>query len=260
MAPGRAGQEVKSRCRSLAALLAVVLASGCTATTGGKAGPAPTLAPHSLTGPTIQQAMLDGTTLAKLLNQPFQTAPKFPTFGGTEKLGSAWESGMPADCLGVVHMMQQGPYRSAPIKNIAREMWAHNGDSVKVDDVNEGIVALPTAADANALFAKFSAQWKNCDGTTLTMPPSGVYDQDAITDVRIMDSVVAATVSMGSGPHSILTSIPEARALGVRGNCLVEVMVSFVPTTYPSDQGTGDINTSAIDIAHAVIDKISALS
>ncbi|POX84454.1 hypothetical protein C3469_22940 [Mycobacterium kansasii] len=50
------------------------LSSGCTATTGGNAGPAPNIAPHALTGPVIKHAMIDGTALAMLLNQPFQTA------------------------------------------------------------------------------------------------------------------------------------------------------------------------------------------
>ncbi|OBH78442.1 hypothetical protein A5682_19715 [Mycobacterium mantenii] len=181
-----------SRWCSLVAL--VVLASGCTATTGGKAGPAPSSVPHALTGPIIKRALIDGAT------------------------------------------------------------------SVKVDNVDEGIVALRSAADANALFATFASQWRHCDGTTVTTPPVDVYGQNAISDVRVTDSVVAATVSMGSGPHSMLTTIPEARALGVRGNCLVEVMVSFVPTSYPGDEGTGDINTSAIDIAHAVLDKLSTLT
>ncbi|OBH57556.1 hypothetical protein A5687_24300 [Mycobacterium mantenii] len=247
-----------SRWCSLVAL--VVLASGCTATTGGKAGPAPSSVPHALTGPIIKRALIDGAGLAKMLNQPFQTAPKFSEFGGSDKLGSAWENAQSADCLGVVHMMQRGPYRSAPIQNTVSEMWDHNGTSVKVDNVDEGIVALRSAADANALFATFASQWRHCDGTTVTTPPVDVYGQNAISDVRVTDSVVAATVSMGSGPHSMLTTIPEARALGVRGNCLVEVMVSFVPTSYPGDEGTGDINTSAIDIAHAVLDKLSTLT
>jgi hypothetical protein len=37
---------------------------------------------------------------------------------------------------------------------------------------------------------------------------------------------------------------------------LVEVEVTFFGITYPSDQGSADINTSAIDIAHAVMEKI----
>ncbi len=241
-------------------LLAVLLATGCTATIGGKAGPAPTVAPRPLTGSTIKQVLLDSAALSKLLNQPFQAVPSFPpVFGGSENLGDSYGSASPADCVGVVYMMQKSAYQSADVRDIARESWRHDGSSVKVNDVDEGVVSLPTAADANALFARFSAQWKECDGKTLTVP-SDTFVQDAITDVRVMDSVVAATVSLGPGAHSILASVPEARAIGVRGNCLVEVEVTFFGITYPSDQGSGDINTSAIDIAHAMMDKVSALS
>jgi len=57
--------------------------------------------------------------------------------------------------------------------------------------------------------------------------------------------------------HSILASVPLARALGVRGNCLVEVAVHFFGNSYPSDQGSGEINTSAVDIAHAMMDRLA---
>jgi hypothetical protein len=121
---------------------------------------------------------------------------------------------------------QKSAYQSADVKNIAGELGRHDGPSVKADDVDESVVSLPSAADADALFAKSSAQWTACDGKTLTVL-SGTFVQNAITDVRVADSVVAATVSLGPGVHSILASIPEARAIGVRGNCLVEVEVSF---------------------------------
>jgi hypothetical protein len=59
---------------------------------------------------------------------------------------------------------------------------------------------------------------------------------------------------------SILNSVPEARAIGVKGNCLVEVEVSFIPVSYPGDEGSADINTSAIDIACAIMDRLGAPS
>lgn len=124
---------------------------------------------------------------------------------------------------------------------------------------DEGVVALPSAAAADDLFARFSAQWKECDGTTLTVPASA-FGQRSITDVRVADSVVAATVSLRRGTHSILASVPQARAVGVRGNCVVEVAVTFFGITHPSDQGSADISTSAVDIAHAMMDRISELS
>ena len=46
----------------------------------------------------------------------------------------------------------------------------------------------------------------------------------------------------------------------MRGNCLVEVEVDFFNTSNASQQGTADINTTPVDIAHAMMDKISALS
>ena len=188
---------------------------------------------------------------------PGRTA--FLVFGGSENLGDSYGAASPPDCVGVVYMTQKSAYQSADVKNIAGELWRHHGRSVKVDEVDESVVSLATTADADALFAKFAVQWTACDGKTLTVP-SGTFVQNAITDVSVADSVVVATVSLGPGAHSILASIPEARAVGVRGNCLVEVEVTFFAVTYPSDQGSADINTSAIDIAHAMIDKIGALS
>lgn len=202
--------------------------------------------------------MFDGTALARLLGQPFQPYPHYSEFGGLDTLGSNWDNGRPADCIGVVHLMQRVTYASAPILETAAETWVHKGDSVKVDSVEQGIVELRTVADANALFAKFTAQWQRCDGTTLMVEPIDIWGADAISDVRVSDSVVAATVSMGSGPHGGLNAIPEARALGVKGPYLVEVTVEFIPIYTPADQGNADINTTAIDLTHALMDKLNA--
>lgn len=245
---------MKSSWRSLAALIAVLLASGCTETTAGTAS----LAQNAGRVPAIKRALFDGAALARLLNQPFQPYPHYSEFGGIDKLGTNWDNGRPADCIGVVHLMQRATYGSAPLQDTAAEMWVHKGDSVKIDSVQEGIVALRTAADAGALFAKFAAQWQKCDGTTLSVEPIDVWGSDAISDVRVLDSVVAATVSMGSGPHSVLNAIPTARALGVKGPYLVEVTVEFMPIYGPGDAGNGDINTTAIDLTHALMDKLSA--
>lgn len=245
---------MKSSWRSLAVLIAVLLASGCTETTSGTA----TLAPIAGHVPAIKRALFDGTALARLLGQPFQPYPHYSEFGGLDKLGSNWDNGQPADCIGVVHLMQRVTYGSAPIQETAGEMWVHKGDSVKVDSVQQGIVALRTEADANALFAEFTAQWQKCNGTTLMVEPIDVWGSDAISDVRVADSVVAATVSMGSGPQGGLNAIPTARALGVKGPYLVEVTVEFIPIYTAADEGNADIKTTAIGLTHALMDKLSA--
>lgn len=238
----------------MAVSIAVLLASGCTETTAGTAG----LAPDAGRVPVMKRVLFDGTALARLLGQPFQPYPPYSDFGGLDKLGFNWDNGQPADCIGVVHLMQRVTYASAPIQETAREMWVHKGDSEKVDSVQQGIVASRTDADANALFAKFTAQWRRCDGTTLLVEPIGAWGSDAISDVRVANSVVAATVSMGCGPHGGLNAIPTARALGVKGPYLVEVTVQFSPIYTSADQGNADIDTTAIDLTHALMDKLSA--
>lgn len=259
-AAGDKGKKVTNRWRWVVPLFAVFLAAGCTTTTTGKAGLAPNAVPRPLMGSLIQRVPLDGAALSTLLNQPFQALPPFPpVFGGSDSLGDSDVSARPADCVGVGYLTQRNVYRSVEVKSVARVSWRHDGSSVKVDDVDEGVVALPSAAAADDLFARFSAQWKECDGTTLTVPASA-FGQRSITDVRVADSVVAATVSLRRGTHSILASVPQARAVGVRGNCVVEVAVTFFGITHPSDQGSADISTSAVDIAHAMMDRISELS
>jgi hypothetical protein len=247
----------------LAALLAVVLlVAGCSGVVGGTARPAANLKARPLNGPTIKQVLLGDSALSRILNQSFRIDPRFPPrFGGPETLqddGSA----SPVDCLGVASMLQQGVYQSGKVTHVAVETWRQAAMSMEVTNIKEGVVSLPTAADAQALFAEFSRQWRKCEGMTASLPESVFRLKAKTTNVQITDSVVAATVSIGWGSPSSddEASIPSGRAVGVRGNCLVEVEVDFFNTSNASQHGTGDINTIPTDIAHAMMDKISALS
>ena len=258
------GEEVfrtRSRWCFAAPLAVVLLVAGCSGVVNGAARPAPNLTARSLTGPTIKQVLLGDSALSRILNQSFRIDPRFPPrFGGPETLqddGSA----SPVDCLGVASMLQQVVYRSGKVTHVAVETWRQAAMSMEVTNVKEGVVSLPTPADADALFAEFSRQWRKCDGTTALLPESVFRLKAKTTNVQIADSVVAATVSIGWGsPSSDEASIPSGRAVGVRGNCLVEVEVDFFNTSNASHQGTADINTGPADIAHAMMDKISALS
>lgn len=244
-------------CR-VAPLVAVVLVAGCTAATGGKAVPARNQLPHPVLGETVKQVLLDAGAVSKLLGRTFQVVSQFPpSFGGGEMLVDDYPLASPAECVGVVYMTHKAAYPSASVKNIARALWQQEGASATATDVAEGVVAFPTAADANALFAKFTDQWRRCDGTTLTVPSSS-FAQDGISDVRVTDSVVEASVSRDPGENSILQAVPEVRAVGVRGNCLVEVEVALVGSTDLTDQPSA--KADAVAVAHAMMDKVSALS
>jgi hypothetical protein len=246
--------------RAIAVLSVGLLAAGCTAAVDGKARPAPNLTMRPLTGQTVRQVPLDNTALSKLLRQPFRADPHFPQrFGGRDQLPDDAPASS-ADCLGVAMMLQRVVYQAAEVKHVAVESWLHAAKSVKVFSVREGVVSLPTATDAQALFAEFSQRWRQCDNTMLPLPGSTLRLTAKIADVRYADSVLAATLSMQlTLPGSNPAAVPEGRAVGVRGNCVVEVEVDFFNTLNPH-QGTGDINTTPADIAHAMMDKISALS
>jgi hypothetical protein len=247
--------------------LLVSLATGCATVVGGNARSAPRLAPRPLAGQAVKRVLLDAGALSRILSQPLAADPLFPPrFGGAETLHDDG-SRASTDCLGVAAMLQQSVYRSANVKDVAVESWSHPGMSAKVIAVKESVVALPTAADAGSAFAKFSAQWQKCDGTAVPLPGGVLMLTPQVADVRVTDSVVAATVSLEFGlPGSQSAAIPEARAIGVRGNCLVEVGVVFARSANRSSggprgpRGSGDIHTSAIDIAHAMMDNVSALS
>ncbi|QZA16180.1 sensor domain-containing protein [Mycobacterium malmoense] len=242
-------------------LAAVTLAAGCAVAVGGTARPTADSTPRPLTGQTIKRVLLGEGVLSRILKQSFEVDHRFPPrFGGPDQLQNDGPA-LPVDCLGVAEMLQQSVYQSANVSQVAVETWRHVARSVEVTGVREGVVSLPTAADAKALFAEFSRQWQKCDGTTLPLPGSVFRLEAKATNIQAAASVLGATVSMRftvSGSDS--PSIPAGRAIGVRDNCLVEVEVDFFNTSNPSPQRSGDINSSAIDIAHAMMDEVSALS
>jgi hypothetical protein len=246
--------------RAVALIGIGLLASGCTVVVGGKAQPAAGLTPRSLTGHTIKRVLLDDSALSRILNQPFKIDRRFPPrVGGTEVLQD-YGSSSPVDCLGVAVMLQQNVYQSTNVTHAAIETWWHAARSAEVTSVKEGVVSLPTAADANALFAKFSQQWQKCDGTTMPLSGNVFRLRAKTTNVQVATSVDAATVSMEFAlPSSDSASIPAGRAIGVRGNCLVEVEVDFFDASNRTYQESGRINSSAVDVAQAIMENISAL-
>ncbi|MGO9508612.1 MAG: sensor domain-containing protein [Mycobacterium sp.] len=249
-----------------ACLLVIALAiplAGCTRSIAGEVRPAANLKPRPLVGEPIKQVLLDDAGLSKILTQTFTTKSDLPPrFGGPEKLQVAYGMVTPVDCVGVTTLMEKSAYQSADVKNVARETWWNAAGPSRVISVTEGVVALPSVGEASALFDKFSQQWNNCNGTTVTIDAGAIAFSDSVSDVRVANAVLAATLAVdtrlagapSNGPR------PEARAIGFRANCLVEVDIAFFSTQLPEDQGSGDLNTSAIDIAHLMMDKVTQLT
>lgn len=248
-------------CAVAALVVVAALAVGCGGVVDGTAKPAPNLKPRPLTGTAVRQVPLDDVALSRMLAQPF-VARQPPAFGGPDELFESDSQVSPAGCLGATMMLQKSVYEPADVKDVAYESWWNNGDPAQVISVMEGVVTLPTAAQAAALFAKFSEQWQHCDGATATEQTGPISTTNVIGDIRVTNTVVAvtntATATLPNMPA--LQPTPQARAIGVRLNCIVEVEVVFFGDRRPSDPGSADLDTSGVDIAHAMMDNVSALS
>lgn len=246
--------------RAVVLLIFGLLAAGCTAVTGGRAEAPQGSAPRSLTGETVRQVLLGDATLSRVLQQPFVIDARIPPrFGGPEALDDLGPA-LSVSCLGVAEMLHQGVYEPGKVSDVAVETWRHAGPSAKLTGIKEGVVSLPAAADAQALFAKFTQQWEKCNGQTVRLPDSVFRLKANISDVRVAPSILSGTVAiaMDSNKPDQL-SIPAGRAIGVRGNCLVEVEVDFFNTSTGSLQASDAIDGTAVSIAQIMMDRVSEL-
>ncbi|SOX55056.1 sensor domain-containing protein [Mycobacterium ahvazicum] len=246
-------------------VIVAAVAGGCSAVVDGVARPAPNLKPRPLTGQAVKQALLDGPALSRMLDQPL-VAHDPADVGGPGKLYRVDRHVSPADCLGVTEMLQASVYDSASqpaqVTDVTSESWWNNGEPAQVITVIEGVVALGSVAQAQGLFRHFSQQWQQCGGVTASERNGPIATTNQIGTVSVTDSIVAVTNTATSVLPNMpaLRPTPQARAIGVRSNCLVEVQVVFFGERRSSDPGSGNIDTSGVDIAHAIMDKVSALS
>lgn len=227
------------------------LTAGCAHIIGGTGRPAPGLTPRPLVGEVVKQTMLSDAALSHIFDESFKVDHDFPpTFGGPETMYWGWPSARGSDCAGLDHILIGEVYTNARIVNVAHEGWWDAGayaQEARVINVDEGVVALPTAVTASALFTKFTSQWSHCAGASID---SGMGFHNDISDVHLADSVLEATVHQrGHG-----TTLRVARALGVRVNCIVEVAVVFF-LDQPPEPGK-----SASDVARRIMDNISERS
>jgi hypothetical protein len=238
-----------------------LLATACTVVTGGKAQAPPSVEPKPLIGEAITQVLVGDHTLSRILNQPFVIDSRLPPrFGGPEALQHVGSSS-PGGCLGVAEMLHQSVYGASNVNDVAVEAWRHAARPAQLTSIKEGVVSLGTAAEAHALFARFAQQWQSCDGHTVSLPDAVFRLKAEIANVQVAPSVLAGTVliAFDSG-HADPTAIPAGRAIGVRGNCLVEVEVDFFNASARALDGSSITNATAFDIAHLMMERVSALS
>ncbi|ULP49046.1 MULTISPECIES: sensor domain-containing protein [Mycolicibacter] len=241
------------------AVAVVLLASGCTTVVSGTVRPAPGLAPTPVTGMAVRQVLLDDSELSKLTGQPFRSDPSIPPrFGGLDELPDAWESADPQDCVGAAVGGQRSVYSAARVRDAAHEFWDSSSDDSPLTGVGEAVIALDSAADADALFEKFAQQWGSCDGVVVTRD-SGTDSEASgeITDVANQDAVMVATVRTSVDGEA---GLRVSRALAARVNCVVDVDVFWFVEDDDHSGAPPAGDSTAADLARAMLDKVRNLS
>lgn len=155
--------------RIVVALVALPLTAGCMVVVDGAAHPAPGPAPRLLTGQAVSHALLDDGELANLVGQYFKSKPESPPrFGGRDQLYDVHAA--PSGCAGVVFELQKSSYGAADVENVAQQTWWTAGiRGAKVISLVESVVAVPSAAAADTVFA-------GSGSVTLSLQPSAMCE------------------------------------------------------------------------------------
>ncbi|MDD4866838.1 MAG: sensor domain-containing protein [Mycobacterium sp.] len=228
------------------------LAAGCTAIAGGAARPAPGLVPRPLTGRMVAQALLDGAELGRAFGQEFKPDPDRPaSAGGRELLRGNAET--PRACGGLIDPLITDSYEGADVRDVASSSWEQSSPNPAAVVVDEAVVALPTEQAADATFTAAGQRWSGCSGAW-TMVGGDADFTSHVGAMQENNSVVSAPVDQIS---SYMT-LPEARAFGVRDNCIVEVNIVYF--SFGDRDGTARHVPSAADVAQLLMEKVSKLA
>ena len=224
------------------ALSIVLLLAGCAHTIDGTAGAAASALKILPTEAEITAAV--GNTLSTFGFQPF--------IGGAEILPNGYRSDAEASPIGCAAVTDTAPrivYESLPVVEAARQSYFNWDDGVDTSGADAAVVRLSTAAAAKDAFGSFTRQWQQCEGTTVVKHVQSTVIDAEITDVTVTRSVLSATVRTHQLPSAPATRYE--RAIGVRGNTVVEVSLAVTAT----GEKQPDPRTWAVRVAQLMSDK-----
>jgi hypothetical protein len=233
----------------LSALLLLGVATGCARVVDGASRPAPGLPPHPLLGAAMKSALLSETELGRVFKQSFVVDPEMPPVAGGADLLDA-NVYVPPRCGGVADMLIEDTYSGAHVRDVVRNNWMFSGSDPSVISAHEAVVGLPSIAAAATEFSSLAQRWQGCDGASTTIDGDTNFTF-RISHIQDANSVLAADVQHVSED----TALGGTRAVGVRANCIVEVDL-----IYFDRDGDGRNAPTAADVAHLIMDKVTANS
>jgi hypothetical protein len=246
------------RYRLALAVAGCLVLSSCTTVTDGTVQPAEGLALGPLDAAAIEKVLPNESQVADILGDRLPPDPDEPARSGglsdmPDGLNSDAEAS-PHECVGAAAPLQRSIYRDTGVTDFASSEWElPRSDDGDILGTITGVVAFPSAAQANDVFDDFVKQWEACDGTVVELPMNdGGNFTDTITNVRVENSVVSADLETAKPSESL--HWPRVRAIGVRANCLVEVDVSFF---FDNDDPPPGLEDVAIELAHFMMGRIA---
>jgi PknH-like extracellular domain len=243
------------------ALAGGLLVSGCTTVTEGDGRPAAGLPLRPLAGDQLLDVVPTTNQVVDMIGDPLGPDSELPEELGelpdmADGLSSEAEAS-PHECVGAISTLQRSIYEDTGMTEYASRHWElpddEDGD---VLSATAGVAAFPGTAEANDVFDAFVEQWKDCDGTTVEVPVEDGNDffVDTIANVHVENAVLSADIETARPSASI--SWPRVRAIGVRGNCLVEIDISF----FGGDAPPSDLENVAVEMAQLAMNRIGEVA
>lgn len=171
--------------------------------------------------------------------------------GGADMLLGGVGNGeaVPLDCVSTAYQLQKSVYGASPVQSVASSSWAGGGFDGPPVSGYFGVVQMAGAGAAAEFFAATTDKWRRCNGRTVALQHAapGAAEVSRISAVTFDQRVVSASVLHVSGAEG---SPPGLRALGVVGDCIVDIELSdprAVAGTQP-----------AVGVTQLILDKIAA--
>lgn len=195
----------------------------------------------------------------RMLDQALPTAEELTTmFGASGLMGQVVEGGAdmllqgvgqseatPLDCVSTGYRLEKVVYQASPVRSVVSQSWAGGDANGPTVTGFFGVVEFVDADAAQGFFATSADKWHRCNGQTLVLnqPDRGAQGSSRITEVGVDDEIVSAVLMQDAGSTI-------QRALGVAGDCIVEVEIADVAGPSP----TGARQASAV--ADLMLEKI----
>jgi hypothetical protein len=204
-----------SRAPLSAGALALGLLAGCSATVAGHAVRTPPSA--------VERGLPSSSELGRIFHLPIES-DSIPLVGGMDAFRDEKDASSPPECSGVAHAGYRTTYQGAPVRAAARGFWTTPHGSDDRVSVVTAVVELDSPSIAQSWVAKTAAQWRHCQGVTVTERMSALSFIEYVNGVSDSDGTLTAVLSL-STQDGMMTPALVQRAFMATSRYLVDAEV-----------------------------------